>query len=339
MNNLSAQYNLNIGTIYTQSNLTFDNYLYNRQSLLLSTDENGLVFQGNLPQQNPTTLVGKINNQQVEINLAATSLVTPTIRGRWDIFNSDGTTPFGPTSIGGTIVGTFSNIITSSTNTLIVPTGCRVSFTGTSSIPAATTGTSIPTTRTGSFTFSGTTYPVVSATLSTTGLSASTTYTTTLTKPRTGLIVSGSQVIVATGSDVTSVNAQVTFNNLFYFGYLTVGLVGITITSSAPYVDGITASQIEGLGNYRFGGRAQTFVSSDGGAGSRLVFAYPSSLGNLTSLLKQGDAIDSLGAFTRRTNPLVITTLSGMTMSYHVYVANADDAWGNSGASVTLITT
>lgn len=339
MNNLSAQYNLNIGTIYTQSNLTFDNYLYNRQSLLLSVDENGLVFQGNLPQQNPTTLVGKINNQQVEINLAATSLVTPTIRGRWDIFNSDGTTPFGPTSIGGTIVGTFSNIITSSTNTLIVPTGCRVSFTGTSSIPAATTGTSIPTTRTGSFAFSGTTYPVVSATLSTTGLSASTTYTTTLTKPRTGLIVSGSQVIVATGSDVTSVNAQVTFNNLFYFGYLTVGLVGITITSSAPYVDGITASQIEGLGNYRFGGRAQTFVSSDGGAGSRLVFAYPSSLGNLTSLLKQGDAIDSLGAFTRRTNPLVITTLSGMTMSYHVYVANADDAWGNSGASVTLITT
>jgi hypothetical protein len=329
---------LNIETLYTQSNLTFYNYIYNRQSILLSTDENGLVFQGNLPQQSPATLVGKLNNQQVEIDLAATGLVTPVITSRWNIFNSDGVTPFGPTSIGGTIVGTFST-----SNSLTVPIGCRVSFTGTSTIPAASTGFSTPTTRTGSFTFSGFTYPVVSATLSTTGLSASTPltipYTTTLTKPKTGLIVSGSQVIVATGSDTTSATTQVTFNNLFYFGYLIVGLVGITITSSEPYVNVITASQIEGLGNYRFGGKAQAFVSSDGGAGSRLVFAYPSSLGNLTSLLKQGDAIDSLGAFTRRTNPLVITTLSGMTMSYHVYVANADDAWGNSGASVTLITT
>lgn len=337
MNNLSAQYNLVINTTISQNNLTFDNYLYNRQSLLLSSDENGLVFQGDLPNITPSKIMGKINNQQVEIDLATTSLVTPTIRGRWDIYKSDGTTPFGPTSIGGTIVGTFSSIITTGTNTLIVPNGCRVSFTGTSSIPAATTGFSTPTTRTGSFTFSGTTYPVVSATLSTTGLTITTPYTTTLTKPKTGLIVSGSQVIAATGSDTTSVTAQVTFSDLFYFGYLTIGLVGITITQG--YVDGVTASQIEGLGNYRFGGRAQTFVSNDGGAGSRLVIAYPSSLGNLTSLLKQGDAIDSLGAFTRRTNPVVITTLSGMTVSYHVYVANADDAWGNGGASVTLITT
>jgi hypothetical protein len=333
MNNLSAQYNLVISTNRTQSNLVFSNYLYNRQSILLSTDENGLVFQGNLPQQSPTTLVGKLNNQQVEIDLATTGLVTPVITSRWSIFNSNGVTPFGPTSIGGTIVGTFST-----SNFLTVPIGCRVSFTGTSSIPAATTGFSTPTTRTGSFTFSSSTYPVVSATLSTAGLSANTTYTTILTKPRTGLIVSGLQVTVATGSDTTSATTQVIFNDLFYFGYLNVGLPNQTITASAPYVDGITASQIEGLGNYRFGGKAQTFVSNDGNTGSRLVFAYRESYGLLSTLVVQGEATLQTNAFTRRTNPLVITTLSGMTMSYHVYVANADNTWGN-GVPVTLVTT
>jgi hypothetical protein len=340
MNNLSSQYNLNIGTIYTQSNLTFDNYLYNRQSVLLSADENGLVFQGNLPQRNPTTLVGKLNNQQVEIDLTITTLVTPTIIGRYDIYKSDGTTSFGPTSIGGTIVGTFSNVIITNItpNILTVPNGCRVSFNGTSSIPAATTGNSTPTIVTGNFTFSSTTYPVVSATLSTTGLFASTTYTTTLSKPKTGLIVSGSQVIVATGSDTTSATTQVTFTDLFYFGYLNVGLPNVTITSSAPYVDGITASQIEGLGNYRFGGKAQTFVSNDGDTGSRLVFAYRSSYGPLSTLVVQGEATLQTNAFTKRTDNLVITTLSGMTMSYIVYVANADNTWGN-GAPITLVTT
>ena len=57
MDNLSAQYNLVMTTTVSQNNIIFNNYLYNRLSLLLSSDENGLVFQGNLPQQNPTTLV------------------------------------------------------------------------------------------------------------------------------------------------------------------------------------------------------------------------------------------------------------------------------------------
>lgn len=331
MNNLSAQYNLIISTNRTQSNLIFNNYLYNRQSLLLSTDENGLVFQGDLPNATPSKLMGKLNNQQIEIDLTATSLVTPVITSRWNIFNFDGVTPFGPTSIDGTTIGTFST-----SNTLTIPVGCKVSFTGTSSIPAATIGFSTPTTRTGSFTFLGTTYPVVSATLSTTGLSTNTTYTTTITKPKTGLIVSGSQVIAATGSDTLSVSSQVTFSNLFYFGYLNIGPISSNI--SQVTVDGLTASQIQGLGNYKFGDKTQTFVANDGGAGSRLIFAYPSSLGVLSTLTYTGSTVNSLGAFTRATNPVTITTISGASISYHVYVANADNTWGN-GTTVTITTT
>jgi hypothetical protein len=330
MINSSAQYNLPSSTTISQDNLTFDNYKYDRQSITFSS-ESGLVFQGDLPNTTPSKLMGKINNQQIEIDLAATSLVTPVITSRWNIFNNGGTVSFGPTAIDGVTVGTFST-----SNTLTVPIGCRVSFTGTSTIPAATIGFSTPTTRTGSFTFSGSTYPVVSATLSTTGLSASTTYTTTITKPRTGLIISGLQVIAATGSDTLSVSTQITFSNLFYFGYLNVGPVSSNI--SQVTVDGLTASQIQGLGNYKFGGRAQTFIANDGGAGSRLIFAYPSSLGLLTTLTYTGSTVNSLGAFTRRTNPVTITTISGASISYHVYVANADDTWGN-GTTVTITTT
>ena len=330
MINSSAQYNLPSSTTISQDNLTFDNYRYNRQSITFSS-ESGLVFQGDLPNTTPSKLMGKINNQQIEIDLAATSLVTPVITSRWDIFNIGGTVSFGPTAIDGTTIGTFST-----SNILIVPIGCRVSFVGTSTIPAATIGFSTPTTRTGSFTFSGSTYPVVSATLSTTGLSASTTYTTTITKPRTGLIVSGLQVIAATGSDTLSVSTQITFSNLFYFGYLNIGPVSSNISQLT--VDGLTASQIQGLGNYKFGGRAQTFIANDGGAGSRLIFAYPSSLGVLTSLTYTGSTVNSLGAFTRATNPVTITTISGASISYHVYVANADNTWGN-GTTVTITTT
>lgn len=330
MNNLSAQYNLPSSTTISQDNLVFDNYKYDRQSILF-TSEVGLVFQGNLPNTAPSKLMGKVNNQQVEIDLTPTSLVTPVITSRWDIFTFNGTTPFGPTTIDGTTIGTFST-----SNTLIVPIGCRVSYTGTSSIPLATTGFSTPTTRTGNFTFSGSTYPVVSATLSVSNISSNITYTTTLTKPKTGLIVLGSQVISATGSDILSVSAQITFSNLFYFGYLNIGPVSSNI--SQVTVDGLTASQIEGLGNYKFGGRAQTFVANDGGAGSRLIFAYPASLGNITTLTYTGSSVNSIGAFTRATNPLTITTLSGASISYIVYVANADNTWGN-GTTVIITTT
>ena len=334
MNNSSGQYNLNTsgsqGILSSQNNLSFDNYLYNRQLILLPIESN-LVFQGNLPRQNSSTLIGKLNNQQVEIDLTVTALVTPVIRSRWDIYKSDGITPFGATSINGVTIGSFTT-----SNFVTVPSGCIVNYTGTSSIPAATTGYSTPTTRLGSYTFSGSIYPLVSATLSTTNLSSTTSYNTTITKPKSGLIVSGTQVIMATGSDSTSTTAQITFSNLFYYGYLNIGPVSSNI--SQVEVDGVTASQIEGLGNYRFGGKAQTFISDDGNAGSRLVFSYPSSFGVLTSLVYTGSTVNSVGAFTKATNPLIITTISGITASYHIYVANADNTWGN-GSTITITTT
>jgi hypothetical protein len=347
MTNLSAQYNLIIGTSDFQENIIFNNYKYNRQSITF-TSESGLAFQGDLPQQNPNTLVGKLNNQQVEIDLAATALVTPTIVSRWEIYKSDNTTPFGPIVINGTgtsminfLVGTFST-----SSSLTVPNGCIVRYTGTGSIPAATTGFSTPSTITGSYTFSSGSYPRVSETLSTTGLSTATNYSITLSKPKTGLIVSGSQVIVATGSDSRIVSTSLSFTNVFYYGYLDIGQVSISLTQvDVDTIGFISDIQVQGLGNYKFGSKSQKFASNDGGAGSRLVFAYPSSLGDLSSLtvtpfpepIPAPIVSSSLNAFIKRTLPLSITTISGSVIDYTVYVAVADNSYGN-GTTVTITT-
>ena len=347
MNNLSGQSYLNTDISSRQDNLRFDNYLYNRSTLVLV--EYNLVFQGSLPAQNPTTLMGKLNNQQVEIDLASTTLVTPTIVSRWEIYQSDGTTSFGPTVINGTgtSMATFSVGTFSTSNSVTVPNGCIVKYTGTSSVPAATTGFSTPSTITGSYTFSSGTYPKVSATLSTTGLSSGTTYTTTISKPKTGLIVSGAQVVAATGNDSTSVSASLAFSHVFYYGYAIIGLPSISLTQGDVDSYGIGALQsiVEGLGNYKFGTKAQKFASNDGGAGSRLVFAYPSSLGDLSSLtvtpypesIPPPTVSSTLTAFIKRTSTLSITTISGSVVSYTVYIAVADNSYGN-GTTVTITT-
>lgn len=295
--------------------------------------------------------VGNLTWAAASVDLTSTALVTPTITSRWNISKSGGTTSFGPIVINGTgtSIGTFS-VGTFSTSIIVtVPVGCVVRYTGTCSIPAATTGYSTPTTITGSYSFGSGTYPRVSTTLSTTiSSSTNTTYTTVITKPKTGLIVSGSQVISPTGLfDTTSVSTSVFFSNIFYFGYLNIGAPSVSLTQAdVDTVGFITNLQVEGLGNYRFGNKSQKFAANDGNAGSRLVFAYPSSLGDLSSLtvtaypepIPAPVVSSTLNAFIKRTSVLSITTISGAVIDYMVYVAVADNSYGNDGTTVTITT-
>jgi hypothetical protein len=77
-----------------------------------------------------------------------------------------------------------------------------------------------------------------------------------------------------------------------------------------------------------------------------LVFAYPSSLGDLTSLtvtpFPEGPTppvvSSTLNAFIKRTSALSITTISGATVSYTIYIAVADNSYGNNGTIVTITT-
>jgi hypothetical protein len=43
--------------------------------------------------------------------------------------------------------------------------------------------------------------------------------------------------------------------------------------------------------------------------------------------LLSGSILNSISAFKRASSDIIITTLSGLTASYRLYVANADNSW------------
>jgi hypothetical protein len=52
----------------------------------------------------------------------------------------------------------------------------------------------------------------------------------------------------------------------------------------------------------------------------------PSS-GDINSLTYSGSILNVVSAFKRASSDIIITTLSGLTASYRLYVANADNSW------------
>jgi hypothetical protein len=262
------------------------------------------------------------------LNLEATTIVSPSISSYSVIYENDGVTLFSKVINGSTL----GPVITS--NSVGVPVGCKVAYGGTASIPAPGSGQGSPTVVSGSYIFfpnPPTSFPAFGSTSSPVQLSANTSYSVNLSKPKTGLIVVGGQVVRASGSDTSSASASVTFSNTFYYGYLNIGPVSTPI--SQPTVDGITASQIQTLTQiaYNLGNRNQSFAVNDGGsglgAGWRVVFAYPASLGDLTQLTVTGSTLNQLGAFKKATSDVTILTIAGTNVAYRLYVANADNAW------------
>ncbi len=252
-------------------------------------------------------------------NLAYTVLPTTYIESTSIIYNNDGVTTFGTYSIGGVIVSG----VTSSTN-FTVPTGSKVSYSGVATIVSSSV---VPTSITGNFIFTPNlpvSYPAYGTTSSI--LSSTTTLSVILSKPRTGLIYQSGydQVIAAVGNDTKVINSIVTFSDLFYFGTLPIGTTGLPITQNQ--VDSVTASQIEGLGNYKFGTKSQSFTIADSSS-NRVAFAYPSAYGDINTLTYTGSILNSISGFKRATTDISIVTLSGLTASYRLYVATADNSW------------
>ena len=262
------------------------------------------------------------------LNLEATTIVSPSIQSFSLIYKNDGVTPF-TGILNGSTVGP-----STTSNSFTVPLGCKVVYGGTASIPAPGAGQGAPTAVSGSYLFSPNppvSFPATGATLPSAQISSNTTYSITLTKPKTGLIVSGGQVVRASGSDSSSASASVSFNTVFYYGYLQVGPISTPI--SQAQINAITASQIQSFTQiaYKLGGKAQSFAVNDTGSGLgqgwRVVFAYPASLGDLSTLTVTGSTLNQAGAFTRATSDVNIITIAGTTVAYRLYVSNADASW------------
>ena len=271
-----------------------------------------------------------LTNSSISLNLASTLLVTPVITSSWGIFKTNSVTPFPTTSISGSSLGSQSTL-----NTVIVPVGCIVNYTGTAFIPSAGSLYSPPTSIVGSYSFSSI-VPPTTGTYSTSSITTGASFLCILSKPRTGLILSGStianaQVVRATGSDLTQGSAIITFNNIFYYGYIQIGPDGLDIDQVT--VDTITPTQIQNLGNYRWGRKAQSsFVIDDTlyGSGYRFVFAYLASDGDVTNILTSlAPGINVVGSYLKMTSDVSITTLSGEVLTYRVWVAKPNNSYNN----------
>jgi hypothetical protein len=265
--------------------------------------------------------------QGIMLNLDFTTLPTPVMAGNWTVRKNDNLTLFPATVFqnGTTVQGSMTG------TSIRVPVGSYVNLTsGTATIPALGPGQQGPTTVTGNFIFvpnPPVAFPSTSNVLSQTNIISNSTYNVNMSKPKSGLEVSAGRVVRATGNDIASGSIAVTFSDVFYYGYIVVGPPLAPINQ--VQVDSITASQIQAFTNLRFGdNRSQSFVVNDSTpSGTRVVFAYPASFGNVATLIKTGSTTNEITAFTRCSSPINITTVSGAVIPYIFYVANAANAW------------
>ena len=262
-------------------------------------------------------------SNNLELALTFTSLPSLSIVNLWSVRKSDNVTQFPNTTIGGSLISG-----TSTAASITVPVGSIVYYGGTATIGAVSTGIQAPSNVTGNWVFSPNppiTYPK-SSYFSASNIVVTTVYSISETKPKAGLIVSGSQVIRATGNDSSSTSVSVTFNDLMYYGYINT-LGSGTITQATANT--ISASDIQGLSIYKYGGKAQTLTSVTDSSGFRVVIAYLASYGNLSHIVLNA-ATDVLGSFYQRATNISISTLSGLTASYIVYVASVDNSYPGS---------
>lgn len=207
------------------------------------------------------------------------TLVTPVISSTWDIKKQDGSTHS-----------------TNANNSISVENGAKVYYAGTFKIPAISTGQKIPASCDGSF---GTTRPlppgISSAGITRANLTTNTTITVNFYSPKSGLEVSGSKVIKATGNDKTSASASVSFYHRRFWGVSADANVDITTLSSE-------------LNN----SRAKTIDFNCSG-GKYFYFAYPKALGDST--WKVGGL--AFSGYTR--TEVTITNEYGLQVTYYVY--------------------
>ena len=263
--------------------------------------------------------------QQLYLNLDFTTLVTPTLQRTWQVYKDGGIAPFPTTIISSSIVGP-----TMTSTSITVPTGCIVSYGGTATIPATGPGEAFPTGVTGNWSM-GLTGPT-SSYISYVGITANSSYSLELTKTSEGLGITGSisdmstwRIQRATGIDSKSVSDTIQFDDVFYWG--TCSSLG-TGNINQVTADTVSISDVQNLINHRFGSQAQTFTGVTDTAGSRLIIAFPDFYPDLSDVILDG-GVPILGAFFKKTSNLTITTLSGIPVSYKVYVAVADNSYSN----------
>jgi hypothetical protein len=249
------------------------------------------------------------------VSLASTTLPTATRVNAWSYFKNDGTTPF---SIQISSVSNWGSKTTygttSSSNSVSSVTGSKLTLTSAVTMPSATSSVyTIPAPFPTSFpaTFNLATSP-------TTNIATTTNFAITFLKNKSGLIVSGSQVVKASGSDSSAITSTATFYALIKGGFYT------SNTANQTMYDNLA----EGSLFFSTFGSSMTFtLPRSASATEYTIFVLPSTI-SITQIIYNG-ATDVFGAFSV-SSTTSITNETGATASVKFYVSNNVQAF-NSG--------
>lgn len=262
-----------------------------------------------------STLVGQIkekyypktsgNSDRSDINAILNGdkpLVTPQlVTNRWTV-----------TKVGGS-----ADTTVYSGTTITVPTGSSVQYTGTWKWEE-TAGYKNPETVSGTW---GSTKPESDTASSVCAVQSKNSPTVTdatiaqvtLTAAKKGLMLSGQKVVKASGNDNTSASAVVKFRECVYYG---------AVTSATP--DGST---IAALANPLLLGSRQATVTANTDSNHYYCYAYPTSFGELTSIV--ADGADPIKDNFRAAQTVTVTNKAGLAKDYYVYVSVNKGAFSN----------
>lgn len=159
---------------------------------------------------------------------------------------------------------------------------------------------------------------VNSSTYTSDKVTANTTVKIGIQAAKTGLMVSGSNVVPASGMDTSSASKSVTFADRFYYG----------ATASA-----VSESVIKTLTNDLNTVNGRTISNVTTNSTEYYIIAYPSTLGDISTIIQDG-ATPVLGAFTKST--LSITNATGLEITLNVYKSNNPGAFTNNSLKIQL---
>lgn len=245
------------------------------------------------------------NNDRSDINAILNGdkpLVTPEIvTSRWTVTKVDGS----------------ADNTEYSGNSIVVPTGSSVQYTGTWKW-TTTAGYKDPETVMGTW---GSTKPA-SGTASNVCLVQSKTSTTatdvtiaqaTLTAAKKGLMLSDQKVVKASGNDYTSASAAVKFRECIYYG---------PVLDVAP-----SGTTIAALANPLLLSGRQATVTATTNANQYFCYAYPKIYGEITSIV--ADGADPIKDNFRAVQTVSVTNKAGLAKDYYVYVSVNKGAFSN----------
>jgi hypothetical protein len=242
------------------------------------------------------------NDKKLKLDLQTKQLVTPELLPTWSFYKADGSSY------------TFQN---GNPKAYTVDKGVKADLTLKYKYPAPSATQTLPQPQTAGGYFAGKPFPLAdtfSETLPINNIVTDNTYNVTLTKPKSGLIVTGSQVTFPTGNDTTADSASISFRGR---GFL---------TSNAN----LTPDDIQVLYNTTGAfqsSKTRTFPNITAGVGKYIWYIYDAALGEYTSIILNG--VEAYFTAFQFMPKVTITNNAGVSTSLIIGRSNAPNAFTN----------